>query len=51
VRIFDGHTDVPLGETCGFDIDPHSVQVWPLEGAIGLEQDAVRGPIETACQG
>ena len=30
VRIFDGRTDGPLDETCGFDIDPHSVQVWPL---------------------
>jgi len=49
VRIFDGHGDVPLGETCRFDIDPQSVQVWPLEDAAGLAQDAVPGAVMTAC--
>ena len=34
VRIFDGHTDAPLGEVCRFDIDPQSVQVWPLEDGV-----------------
>ena len=31
VRVFDGKTAGPLGEFCAFDIDPNSVQVWPLD--------------------
>ncbi|HUB44458.1 MAG TPA: ATP-binding cassette domain-containing protein [Acetobacteraceae bacterium] len=39
VRVFDGRSDAPLGESCGFEIDPHSVQVWPLEEAGVVERD------------
>lgn len=31
VRIFDGETDTVASETCIFDIDPNSIQVWPLD--------------------
>ena len=31
VRIFDGHTTPPSSEACSFDIDPDSIQVWPLD--------------------
>jgi ABC-type Fe3+/spermidine/putrescine transport system ATPase subunit/ABC-type sulfate transport system permease component len=30
IRIFDERGKVSPGDTCRFDIDPHSVQVWPL---------------------
>ncbi|HET8995767.1 MAG TPA: hypothetical protein VFN42_03790, partial [Acetobacteraceae bacterium] len=30
IRIFDGETDAPPDDPCRFEIDPHSVQVWPL---------------------
>jgi ABC-type Fe3+/spermidine/putrescine transport system ATPase subunit len=31
VRIFDGQTAPVPGETCSFDIDPGSIQIWPLD--------------------
>jgi len=31
VRIFDGQTDAPVDAECSFDIDPNSIQVWPLD--------------------
>jgi ABC-type Fe3+/spermidine/putrescine transport system ATPase subunit/ABC-type sulfate transport system permease component len=31
VRIFDGQTDAPLDAVCDFDIDPNSIQVWPVD--------------------
>jgi molybdate transport system permease protein len=31
VRIFDGQSDPVPSETCAFDIDPNSIQVWPLD--------------------
>jgi len=31
VRIFDGQTDSSLDGECSFDIDPNSVQIWPLD--------------------
>lgn len=31
IRIFDGDTGAPPGEFCRFEIDPHAVQVWPLD--------------------
>jgi len=43
MRIFDGRTEAPLGETCWFDIDPYSVQVWPLAGAMHRAADDVPG--------
>lgn len=30
VGISDGHADNEPGISCRFDIDPHSIQVWPL---------------------
>jgi ABC-type Fe3+/spermidine/putrescine transport system ATPase subunit/ABC-type sulfate transport system permease component len=31
IRISDGHADIGGDRQCSFDIDPDSVQVWPLE--------------------
>jgi len=31
VRIFDGQSDSVPSEACAFDIDPNSIQVWPLD--------------------
>jgi ABC-type Fe3+/spermidine/putrescine transport system ATPase subunit len=31
VRIFDGQSDPAPCEACAFDIDPNSIQVWPLD--------------------
>jgi ABC-type Fe3+/spermidine/putrescine transport system ATPase subunit/ABC-type sulfate transport system permease component len=31
IRIFDGQTDSSLDGECNFDIDPNSIQVWPLD--------------------
>jgi len=30
IRIFDGHTECNRAGQCNFDIDPNSIQVWPL---------------------
>jgi ABC-type Fe3+/spermidine/putrescine transport system ATPase subunit len=30
IRIFDGRTDAASAGQCDFDIDPNSIQVWPL---------------------
>ena len=30
VRIFDGHTECNRAGQCSFDIDPNSIQLWPL---------------------
>ena len=33
VRIFDGQTETSPAGPCSFDIDPYSIQVWPIRGS------------------